>query len=54
MKRQIKVEKKISKIEGARNHYHCLRCGWSWYSKLESIVVCASCNSPYWDKEKEG
>lgn len=31
---------------------YCLRCEHQWPSKLERVLTCAKCRSPYWDVPK--
>lgn len=34
--------------------HNCKRCNHSWLPRKESKpVVCPSCRSPYWDKERQ-
>jgi len=32
--------------------HKCLRCGHKWLSYDIDPVTCASCRSPYWNKER--
>lgn len=32
---------------------YCLRCGHEWPSKLERVLTCAKCRSPYWDVPRQ-
>ena len=34
--------------------WRCLRCGHEWVPRGEELPkVCASCNSPYWDRPRK-
>ena len=30
----------------------CLRCGTTWFRRVDHPKLCPSCHSPYWDKPK--
>jgi len=35
--------------------FNCKRCNHTWIPRTDvKPVVCPSCKSPYWDKEKNG
>jgi len=44
----------VKTIEGLK--CKCERCNkvWDSHRKVEDIIVCPTCKSPYWNKKKEG
>jgi hypothetical protein len=40
-------------MEAPERHKHtCLRCGYTWLSKLEHPKRCTFCKSPYYNKPR--
>ena len=46
----LKMSQEI--VEHVRQKCKCKRCGYLWFSYKRVPVKCASCRSPYWDKDK--
>ncbi|MBA7546620.1 hypothetical protein ES705_39012 [subsurface metagenome] len=30
----------------------CKRCGHRWMPRVENVLLCPRCKSPYWNKDK--
>ncbi|QDI73900.1 hypothetical protein HOV56_gp11 [Nitrosopumilus spindle-shaped virus] len=43
----------MNKLKSIRYSHYCIRCTYEWFSTLLEPVRCASCRSPYWNKERK-
>lgn len=31
----------------------CLRCGWTWTPRVEEVIICPHCKSPYFSRPRK-
>ena len=30
----------------------CLKCGWKWFPRKETVYLCPKCHSPKWNEQQ--
>ena len=56
MKRSQKNEEKTDQKRHLNRLKHCLRCDWTWFSRLpgrQQPKFCPSFKSPYWNRPRK-